>query len=45
MGLGKLDVYEIVYRDNKGKEKTKKVYITFYDYDKPKVLFGFKSKN
>lgn len=41
MGMGALDIYEITYSDNNGKKKTEKVYITFYDYEQPMILFGF----
>ncbi|NVO32796.1 tetratricopeptide repeat protein [Hymenobacter lapidiphilus] len=43
LGLAKLDQYEITYLNEKGKEKTATVYISFYDYDEPQILFGFKT--
>ena len=41
MGLGALDIYEIMYLDSKGKKKQAKIYITFYDYEEPMNLYGF----
>jgi tetratricopeptide (TPR) repeat protein len=43
MGMGALDIYEIIYHDEKGKKRTADIYITFYDYEEPKVLYGFKT--
>jgi hypothetical protein len=42
-GLGMLDEYKITYRNEKGKKKTASVYISFYDYEEPLILFGFKT--
>ena len=42
-GIAKLDKYEIAYLNEKGKEKTAIVYISFYDYEEPQILFGFKT--
>ncbi|MBK8144670.1 MAG: tetratricopeptide repeat protein [Bacteroidetes bacterium] len=42
-GMAKLDQYEITYLNEKGKEKTATVYISFYDYEEPQILFGFKT--
>lgn len=43
MGFGRLDKYEITYRNEKNKKKTAIVYITFYDYEEPLILHGFKT--
>lgn len=43
MGLAMLDRYEITYQNEKGKKKTTVVYISFYDYEEPQILFGFKT--
>lgn len=42
-GLATLDEYEIIYLNEKGKEKRATVYISFYDYEEPLILFGFKT--
>ena len=42
-GIAKLDQYEITYLNEKGKEKTATVYISFYDYEEPRILYGFKT--
>lgn len=42
-GMAKLDQYEITYLNEKGNEKTVMVYISFYDYEEPQILFGFKT--
>ena len=42
-GMALLDKYEITYLDDKGEEKKATVYISFYDYEEPKILFGFKT--
>lgn len=38
-----LDEYEITYMNEKGKEKKVSVYISHYDYEEPKILFGFRT--
>jgi tetratricopeptide (TPR) repeat protein len=43
MGMGALDMYEIKYSEPNGKLKRAVIYITFYDYEEPKILYGFKS--
>ncbi|MCD6064755.1 MAG: hypothetical protein K0R82_2666 [Flavipsychrobacter sp.] len=43
LGLGMLDRYEISFRDEKGNEKTEIIYISFYDYEEPKILHGFQT--
>ncbi len=46
-GYAMLDEYEIVFTNRKGKTQTKKLYISFYEYETPKIpynLFGPKSK-
>jgi tetratricopeptide (TPR) repeat protein len=43
MGLAALDHYEIIYLNEKGKKKKADVYISFYDYEEPLILFGFKT--
>ena len=40
-GLAKLDIYEINYLDENGAEQKNTVYISFYDYEEPLILFGF----
>lgn len=40
-GLAKLDIYEINYLDENGSEQKNIIYISFYDYEEPQVLFGF----
>ena len=42
-GLAMLDKYEITFTDEKGEEKSTMVYVSFYDYDEPQILFGFKT--
>ncbi len=41
MGTAMLDKYEITYRNEKGKNKKTVIYISFYDYEKPKIIVGF----
>ncbi|MCW3102733.1 MAG: hypothetical protein JWO09_1173 [Bacteroidetes bacterium] len=41
MGLASIDRYEITYRDKKGKKKKTTLYISFYDYEQPKIPVGF----
>jgi len=43
LGFAMLDKYEIKYKNKKGKNKKRIVYISFYDYEKPKILKGFKT--
>jgi tetratricopeptide (TPR) repeat protein len=43
MGMALLDHYEIKYLNEKGKKKKASVYISFYDYEEPQILFGFKT--
>ena len=40
-GGGMLDKYEIKYRDENNKKQKAIIYITFYDYEKPKAIKGF----
>jgi len=42
-GMAMLDLYEITYFNKKGKKTTASVYISFYDYEEPQILFGFKT--
>jgi len=42
-GFAMLDIYEITYLDENGTEKKATVYISFYDYEEPKIIFGFKT--
>lgn len=42
-GMGMLDQYEITYQNEEGIEKKAVVYISFYDYEEPKIPFGFKT--
>ncbi len=43
MGTALLDQYEISYFDAKKKLRTAIVYISFYDYEEPQILMGFKT--
>ena len=38
-----LDTYEMTYLNDKGKEQKAVVYISFYDYEEPQILWGFKT--
>ncbi len=40
-GGGMLDIYEIRYKDAEDKKQKVSVYISFYDYEKPKAIKGF----
>jgi hypothetical protein len=40
-GTGMLDVYEITYRDIDNKKQKVSIYISFYDFEKPKPIKGF----
>lgn len=42
-GMGMLDQFEITYLNEEGKENKTVVYMSFYDYEEPKILFGFKT--
>jgi tetratricopeptide (TPR) repeat protein len=42
-GIALLDHYEITYFNEKGKKKKASIYITFYDYEEPQILYGFKT--
>lgn len=42
-GVALVDIYEITYRNEKGKIKKTNIYISFYDYEEPQILFGFKT--
>jgi hypothetical protein len=41
-GGGMLDVYEITYRDADDNPKKVNVFISFYDYEEPKPIKGFR---
>lgn len=43
LGMAMLDHYEITYFNEKNKKKKASVYISFYDYEEPQILFGFKT--
>lgn len=43
LGMAQLDKYEITYLNEKGEEKTATVYLSFYDYEEPQILAGFKT--
>jgi tetratricopeptide (TPR) repeat protein len=45
MGLAAIDTYEITYKNSKGKKKKTVLYISFYDYEQPKIPVGFFSVN
>jgi hypothetical protein len=42
-GIGKLDKYKITYLNENRKEKTTVVFISFYDYQEPQIIKGFKT--
>jgi len=42
-GKGRLDQYEILYRNNNNKEVKSILYISFDDYEELKIPFGFKT--
>ena len=43
MGKALLDHYEITFINEKGKKKKASVYISFYDYEEPLILYGFRT--
>jgi len=43
LGGGVVDKYEIYYLNNKGKEEKAIIFITMWDYEEPKILYGFKT--
>lgn len=43
MGMASVDSYNISYKDEKGKKKKATLYISFYDYDSPRIPVGFYS--
>lgn len=43
MGFALVDVYLVRYRDAKGRKKKMNLYLSFYDYEDPKVIYGFKT--
>jgi len=43
LGIAKLDQYQIIYLNEKGEETKRLIYITFYDFEEPQILFGFKT--
>lgn len=43
MGTAMLDEYELSYFDSKNKLRTVNVYLSFYDYEEPQILDGFKT--
>lgn len=42
-GLALLDKYEVTFRNENNEEKVVMVYLTFYDYEAPQVLNGFRT--
>jgi hypothetical protein len=44
MGAGMLDIYEITYRDTDDNQKKVNVFISFYDYEEPEPIKGFRFK-
>ncbi len=42
-GIAKTDEYEVTYLNKKGKKKKVKLYISFYDFEDPKVPVGFRT--
>ena len=43
LGTAMLDMYEITYRNRKGKSKHTILYISFYDYEELLIPYGFKT--
>jgi hypothetical protein len=43
LGMAMVDMYQITYRNEDGKKKKDTIYISFYDYEEPKILYGFKT--
>jgi tetratricopeptide (TPR) repeat protein len=43
LGMGMLDRYQITYRNEKNEIEKAIIYISFDDYEEPKILFGFKT--
>jgi tetratricopeptide (TPR) repeat protein len=42
-GIAKLDKYRITYLNEDGKEKSTVIFISFYDYEEPQIIKGFKT--
>jgi tetratricopeptide (TPR) repeat protein len=42
-GIAKLDKYKITYLNENGKAKSTVVFISFYDYEEPQIIHGFKT--
>ena len=42
-GKALVDIYEIKFVTEKGKKKKEVIYISFYDYEEPMILYGFKT--
>ena len=40
-GMATVDSYNITYKNEKGKKKKTTLYLSFYDYDPPKIPIGF----
>ena len=43
MGYAMLDRYDITYKSEEGKKKKVIIYISFYDYEEPLILWVFKT--
>ncbi len=43
LGMALLDRYEIIYLDDQGQQQKVIVYMSFYDYEEPLLLWGFKT--
>lgn len=43
LGMAILDRYLITYKDETNTEKTAYLYLSFYEYDEPQVVYGFKT--
>lgn len=41
MGWASIDVYEVQFRNARGKKETATLYISFYDYEEPRIPVGF----
>lgn len=41
MGWASVDIYEVKYRNQRGKKETAILYLSFYDYEEPRIPVGF----
>lgn len=42
-GIAMVDEYEIIYLNDLGRKEKALVYISYYDYEDPQILYGFKT--